>query len=272
MISRIYCKIEEIWEFYISTNFISNALIVSFSFGLIAGLLSLFDVIPYEIRFFSAIDIAFSVLLIFEAMGLIFVLPRSVSSSVGKQFEILSIILLRSAFKEFGLTYQDITLESFYRSDFYHMFYDAFGALLIFLIIGFYYRLQKHEKITSSEDEQQSFINFKRLIALAILVIFLLLGTYDLYELAITGKYLPNIDTFYFILIFTDVLILLYSLRYTSKYYNIFRYSSFAFATILIRLSLSAEPPINSALGILASLFLIGVSVTYNYFRKSVNA
>jgi phosphoserine aminotransferase len=35
------------------------------------------------------------------------------------------------------------------------------------------------------------------------------------------------------VLIFADILLLLYSLRFTTRYVNIFRYSSFAFAAIL---------------------------------------
>ena len=225
----------------------------------------------YDGSFFLAVDIAFTALLIIEVMGLIFVLPRSVADSVGKQFEILSIVLLRSAFKEFGEQYSHVSRESFYDPEFYHMFYDAFGALIIFFLLGFYYKVQLHERITFSDSEQTVFVRFKQLVAMALLLVFVGLELYDIEELIRLGSYEPSINNFYFILIFTDVLILLYSLRYTSKYYNIFRYSSFAFATILIRLSLSAAPPINSLMGILAVLFVLGITYAYNYFRRMVS-
>jgi len=271
MLFRWFSGIERYWHHTFSTRIASNILIICFLIGLIVTTLGRVGILAYDGSFFLAVDIAFTALLIIEVMGLIFVLPRSVADSVGKQFEILSIVLLRSAFKEFGEQYNDVSRESFYDPEFYHMFYDAFGALVIFFLLGFYYKVQLHERITYSDSEQTVFVRFKQLIAMGLLLVFIGLELYDIEELIRLGSYEPSINTFYFILIFADVLILLYSLRYTSKYYNIFRYSSFAFATILIRLSLSAAPPINSLLGILAVLFVLGITYAYNYFRKMVS-
>jgi hypothetical protein len=271
MLFRWFSGIERYWHHTFSTRIASNILIICFLIGLVVTTLGRVGILAYDGSFFLAVDIAFTALLIIEVMGLIFVLPRSVADSVGKQFEILSIVLLRSAFKEFGEQYNDVSRESFYDPEFYHMFYDAFGALVIFFLLGFYYKVQLHERITYSDSEQTVFVRFKQLIAMGLLLVFIGLELYDIEELIRLGSYEPSINTFYFILIFADVLILLYSLRYTSKYYNIFRYSSFAFATILIRLSLSAAPPINSLLGILAVLFVLGITYAYNYFRKMVS-
>lgn len=267
-----FAKIEHFWHTKFATRIASNFLIFCFLVGLVITALGRLGLFAYDGSFFLAVDIAFTALLLIEVMGLIFVLPRSVADSVGKQFEILSIVLLRSAFKEFGHQYSEVSRESFYDPEFYHMFYDAFGALVIFFLLGFYYKIQRHERITYSDQEQQAFIRFKQWIAMGLLTVFLALGVYDIEEWFRIRTYDLSINTFYYILIFSDVLILLYSLRYTSKYYNIFRYSSFAFATILIRLSLSANPPINSLLGILAAVFVLGISYAYNYFRSSVSS
>lgn len=72
--------------------------------GLFVTLLSHFDLLPQgmQTNIFFTIELAFNVLLIFKAMSLIFLFPNSVADSVGKQFEIISLILLRDAFKEFG--------------------------------------------------------------------------------------------------------------------------------------------------------------------------
>ena len=48
---------------------------------------------------YMAINLAFTLVLILEVISLIFTLPCSISKAVGKQFEILALILLRSAFK-----------------------------------------------------------------------------------------------------------------------------------------------------------------------------
>ena len=52
---------------------------------------------------FRAIVLVFTVLLIVEVVGLVFALAGSVANSLGKQFEVLSLILLRKAFLELAL-------------------------------------------------------------------------------------------------------------------------------------------------------------------------
>lgn len=268
-IASIFDFFESKWENSVTDKLISGLLIGGFFVGLmLAALSSILDVMLFNkpINYFLAIDIAFQILLIFEILGLIFVLPRSVADSVGKQFEILSVILLRAAFKEFGNFEQPVVWSNFIYEPLFHMLSDAFGALIIFLIIGFYYNKQQHRRITNNEAEQVGFIRFKKTLALFLLVIFTYLGLIDTLHLIQTGSYQDSFNTFYTILIFTDVAILLYSLRYSTRYYNLFRYSSFAFATILIRISLTAPPYVNVILGIVAGAFVLGLTLIYNYF------
>ncbi len=268
-LTSLFEKAEKVWHGRLTTVLISRLLIFSFLVGLALAGLSYFGIIKRDIPFFISIDISFSVLLIFEILGLIFILPKSVADALGKQFEIFSIILLRSAFKEFGALRGTITLDQLSEPDFYYMFYDAFGALIIFLIIGFFYKIQRHERITDTDQEQYEFMRFKQVLASGILLVFLGLGVYDIYQFFVQGAHETSIKTFYLFLIFTDILVLLYSVRYTTRYYNIFRYSSFAFATVLIRMALSAGPLVNVLMGLLAGLFVLGLTYMYNYFRAS---
>ncbi len=211
---------------------------------------------------------AFTILLVVEVIGLIFEFPRSVADSVGKQFEVLSIILLRSAFKEFSnfgepLTWSGDTLAI------YRMMADAFGALVIFFLIGIFYRLQKHRAITEDRDGQDRFVMMKKSMALALFGFFIYFGVRDIFHFFISTKFTSSLNDFYTVLIFADVLLLLYSLRFTTRYVNIFRYSSFAFAAILIRVSLSAPPFINVVIGISAGMFVLALTYAYNYIRAT---
>ncbi|MEQ9299152.1 MAG: hypothetical protein RIF33_11330 [Cyclobacteriaceae bacterium] len=268
-LTTLFEQAEKLWHKRFTTVLISRVLIFSFLLGLTLASLSYFSIIKADIPFFISIDISFSVLLVFEILGLIFILPKSVADALGKQFEIFSIILLRSAFKEFGALNSTITMDQLSQPDFYYMFYDAFGALIIFLIIGFFYKIQRHERITDTDQEQYEFKRFKQVLASGILLVFLVLGVHDIYQFFVQGIHETSIKTFYLFLIFADILVLLYSLRYTTRYYNIFRYSSFAFATVLIRMALSAGPLVNVLMGLLAGLFVLGLSFTYNYFRAT---
>ena len=267
----LYDALHRLWSNKLTDQSISWLLIATFGFGLLLVVSARnlgFPAIPDTTNYFLAIDLSFQVLLVIEILGLIFVLPKSVADSVGKQFEILSVILLRSAFKEFGYFKQPVEWSNFIYEPLFHMLSDAFGALLIFLIIGFYYQKQRHERITKNDQEQLEFIHFKKILSLLLLCVFVYLGFTDISQFIETGHYVNSFNTFYTILIFADVLILLFSLRYTTKYYNLFRYSSFALATILIRVSLTAPAYVNVILGITAGLFVLGLTLIYNYFLK----
>ena len=268
-IVQLFDKAKRLWDKEGTTKLISTTLIFSFFLGLIISVLSQFSFFGLEKHsLFLSIELAFTVLLIFEVLGLVLVLPKSVSSSVGKQFEILSIILLRSAFKEFGEVKPPITWEYFQDPAFYYVFADAFGALIIFAIIGVYYRIQKHERITSTDEEQRKFINFKKVIASFLLIVFVVIGILDILDLVQSQHFHSSFNTFYLFLIFADVLILLYSIRFSDKYVYLFRYSSFTFSTILIRFALSADQVINVIIGIISGLFVVGLSYLYNFFRN----
>ncbi|MDX1373569.1 MAG: hypothetical protein R3321_13940, partial [Nitrososphaeraceae archaeon] len=149
------------------------------------------------------------------------------------------------------------------------MITDACGALIIFIIIGYYYKLQRHERITQSETDQSQFINFKKVVALMLLITFIVIGVMGIIHTWQSRDFQPSFNTFYTLLIFTDILILLYSLRYRSQYTNLFRYSSYAFVAILIRLSLSSPAYFNVLIAVVAGLFVLGLTYIYNIFRRN---
>ncbi|SMD43290.1 hypothetical protein SAMN00777080_1877 [Aquiflexum balticum DSM 16537] len=263
---NIFDILDEHWESPPVTKVISNIVVGFFVVGLLFGLLSYLNILDLGESFtaFFAIELAFNVLLIFEVLGLIFLIPKSVADSVGKQFEIISLLLLRDAFKEFGHYLGDLTWDVGFLYELLPIVSDAFGAILIFLITGLFYRAQRHIRITQSYEEQRGFVAIKKLISIYLTVSFIGLGIFDIISAYQTHEFIYSIKLFYTLLIFTDVFILLFSLRYTSKYYNLFRYSSFALATIFLRLTLSAPPYYNVFLAVIAGLMVLGVTYIYN--------
>jgi len=272
---KFYEKLKNFWESKTSLRITSAILVVSF---VLCSFLSVL-VINYDLTLgsftqnfknpFFSIEIVFTMLLITELFGLIFMLPNSVAKSVGKQFELLSLIFLRDGFKEFSHIGTDFSWESI-KDPLANMTVYGFGAMVIFIILGFTYKLQKHVKLTNTEDGQGQFIKFKKLLALFLLVAFAVVGFFDIKTLIQSGTYLHSFKTFYTVLIFSDILIVLIALRYTLNYYKIFRYSAFVLATILIRISLSASHFYDVAIGITASLFILLLTLTYNYFVKEI--
>lgn len=274
-INSIYEKIKLFWESKINLYFISVFLVLTFIFSTLLSVLVINDYLHlggfnenFRNPFFS-IEIVFTLLLIIELFGLIFVLARSVANSVGKQFELLSLIFLRDGFKEFSHFGTDLEW-SLIKDSFTNMMIYGFGAVIIFAVIGLNKSLQKHIKLTTTEEEQVQFIRLKKMLALMLLVAFLIVGFLDLKVLFETGSYLHSFHTFYTVLIFSDILIVLIALRFTFNYYKIFRYSAFVLATILIRVSLSVEPVYDVIIGVTASLFILALTITYNYFLRNV--
>ena len=271
LINQVYDALDERWEGTASRRVVARVLIGAFFVSLLAIELHRLGWLPEPLRayvplkHYYAIDVAFTLFLIVEVVGLIFGLSHSVADAAGKQVEIFSLILLRQSFKELAAFEEPLKWEVM-SEPILRIFADAAGALFIFIAIGFYYSLQRHQRITKNPEELYRFVTAKRVISLALLVIFGGLGMLALYEFALHGRFFPFFDVFYTVLIFSDVLIVLVSLRYSSTYHVVFRNSGFAVATMMIRMALAGPPFWNAALGLAAAVFMIGLSWSYNRF------
>ncbi|MBC8082449.1 MAG: hypothetical protein H7Z21_04500 [Hymenobacter sp.] len=265
----LYDTLESRWHSLKTSKVTSNLVVVLFLAGIISSLLSHYQLIRHPVGRFFAIELAFGFLLITEILSLVFTLTHSVADSVGKQFQLVSLILLRDSFKEMGHLPLETTWDTEALLELLPLLTDAFGAVVIFLITGLFYRAQRHLQITSSPEDQLDFIVLKKLVALALLAVFLLLAAYSLFTFFTTSYYRDLFHLFYTILIFCDILILIISLRYSNLYVHLFRYSSFALATVLIRLSLSAPKYFNVLLSVMAGLFVLLVSNVYNILNKN---
>jgi len=219
---------------------------------------------------FFGVEVAFTIVLILELLSLIFVLPKSVSRSLGKQIELLSLIFLRNAFKEFSHLDEFSSWNSS-ESTILIMLSYSFGALLMFLILGFTYKLHRKIRISETYVNQLQFVRIKKLLAFFLLISFIGIGSNDTFHLLTTGVYLHSFHSFYTVLIFTDIVIVLVALRYTVNYYRVFRYSAFVLATILIRIALTIEPYYDVVIGIITACFVLFLSLAFNYIQKDLS-
>lgn len=218
---------------------------------------------------FFAVEIAFTLLLITEVVSLVFGITHSFSRSIGIQMEILSLILLRDTFKKFAEFPEPLEWEAV-SSSISTMAVEALGALAIFIIVQLFYKAQRGYNLINDEEDQQVFIAYKKWIALGLLLIFSGIGLLDIYR-ALTGREIfPFFETFYTVLIFTDVLLVLLSLRYSSTYLVTFRNFGYALVTVFVRLALIAPAGINAGIGIGASLFALAVAYSYNVYARDL--
>ncbi|NTU52141.1 MAG: hypothetical protein HGA97_00260 [Chlorobiaceae bacterium] len=268
----LYDSLEQLWEQRRTERFAANVLIVSFITSLALIELARQGLLPEPIarlqpkNHYYAINTALTMLLGLEVFGLVFSLAKSVSVSVGKQFEILSLILLRHSFKEIVHFNEPLVWEKALQPVLY-MLANAGGGLSIFLLLGVYYMLQHHRAITRDKEAAADFIAVKKSISLVLLLIFLIIGTIDGLRYLTGNATNDFFALFYTILVFSDVLVVLVSLRYSSSYPVVFRNSGFAVATVLIRLALTAPPYYSVLLGIGSMVFAIGITFAYNRFE-----
>ncbi|MFB6272475.1 MAG: hypothetical protein ABEL51_06230 [Salinibacter sp.] len=278
--SRVFDAFETWWEGSQARRLTAGVLVGGFLIALVVIQANRFGWLPPAVadsvstNHFKAIDVAFTLFLVVELVGLIVGLATSVADTAGKQFEVFSLILLRQSFKELVKFKQEPIQWTFEagREAVQYLVVDATAALLIFLTLGLFYRLQEHQPITRTEGEARSFVAQKKLVANILLMILAGLGAYAVFQLALGKETIPFFNTFYTVLIFSDVLIVLISLRYSSTYHVVFRNSGFAAATVMIRLALSGPRYLGAALGVGAALFNVGVAAAYRYAAPAAQA
>ena len=272
-INRVFDWIRDFWEGHVSRGIVAALILVSYLVSLVVIELGRRGLLPHDFAamvprsHYAAINVAFTFLLYVELVDLVLGLARSVSKSMGKQFEIFSLILLRESFKDFSELPEplhwpaspDVIL---------HILSSAVGALLIFAILFLFYRMLNHRPITINDKENYSFISTKKAIALLLLVIFAIMGVHHLTLVFGNGTGDEFFAVFYTVLVFCDVLIVLVSLRYSHAYPVIFRNSGFALASVMLRMGLAAPPYYNACLGVGAMLYILGLNAVYNMFGR----
>jgi hypothetical protein len=222
----------------------------------------------FQHSYLKAIYTPFSFILFYEVFLLVIIIPKSISEFIGKQFEVITLITLRSFFHDIA----ELDLkESFtiYNPDFISLMYDLCAALLMLGLTILYYKIYQNNGKSDVINQLNNFINIKKMVSLGMILILLLLSISSFYNwgsdmlLALqTGVNFPNSNAvfysdFFSIMIFVDVLLLIISFTYHFSFFTIFRNASFIITTILIRMSLTIEKPMNYILILIGFLFSI---------------
>jgi hypothetical protein len=152
---------------------------------------------------------------------------------------------------------------------FLSLVYDLTASIIMLGLTIVYYKIYNKSNHTEIIRELNQFINIKKVVSLCMIVVLLILSvtsllnwSMDMIEaLKINDRY-PNPNTvfyedFFSIMIFVDVLLLIISFTFHSSFFIIFRNASFIITTILLRMSLTIEKPMNYAIVVIGFLFAI---------------
>ncbi len=218
----------------------------------------------------SALYTPFSFILVYEAYLLIYYLPNSFTVTVVKEYEIISLILIRKIFKDFPLVNLDVP---FFSNDYnIQLIYDLLGILVVFFLIYLFKTTAGKPKTAKPDKKLKRFISQKKLISILLVPTLLFLAGWSFYSWAnasfFSSGYDDNLNFLFFvdfftILILVDVFILLISFRYTERYSQLIRNTGFIISTILLRLSFAASGLVSVIL--IASGVLFGLIILYIY-------
>ena len=210
----------------------------------------------FQHSYLKAIYTPFSFILFYEVLLLVIIIPKSISEFIGKQFEVITLITLRSFFHDiadldFGkaLSIQDVHLLS--------LVYDLIASLVMLAATMLYYKLYKNSQRSDAINDIQQFVAIKKIMSFLMMIILFVLSFSSLSiwiqevvaAMQSNHKY-PNPNTifyseFFTVMIFIDVFLLIVSFMYHFSFNLIFRNASFIITTILLRMSLTAEKPVN---------------------------
>ena len=224
----------------------------------------------------SAIYTPFSFILIYEAFLLIYYLPRSFTTSIAKQFEIMSLILIRKIFKD--IPEVNLSDNWILNENNLQLIYDLTGVLIVFYLIYLFKKLKENLPQLPVHTNLERFLGYKKLISLLLIPTLILLCIFSFLDwygaVFIGGENSPNIDYLFFveffgILILVDVFILLISFQYTERYSQLVRNTGFIISTILLRLSFNAVGLTSIILLISGIIFGLIILYIYNKMERT---
>jgi len=226
----------------------------------------------------SAIYTPFSIILYYEIFLLIFYLPRSFTTSILKQFEIISLIIIRRIFYDIPKLNLDSN-DWFENPDNLQITYDLISILILFFLIYLFNFVKSRIKNKKGIKNIDRFIDSKKIISIIlipVMIVLFIIGLYNLYSIGMSSDFASSFyyvnevfyNTFFSILIIADVFILLLSFLYTERYSQIMRNTGFIICTILIRLSFSSSGLTNLVLIISSVLFGLLILKIYSLMNK----
>ena len=224
----------------------------------------------------SALYTPFTFILVYEAFLLIYYLPRSFTTSVAKEYEIISLVLIRKIFKDIP----EISLENelILNENNLQLIYDLLAVIIIFYLIYLFKKTWVNIPKRKTDKNLEKFINYKKLLSILLvptLLILCFVNFYDWFtEVFIAQSYTENLNGVFFIdfftiLILVDVFILLISFQYTERYSQLMRNTGFIISTILLRLSFGAQGLYSIGLLILGVIFGLVILNIYRLAEKN---
>jgi len=215
----------------------------------------------------DALYTPFSILLAYEVYQLIRAIPESFSTAVGKQFEIVTLLVVRDIFKR--LSELEFSGDWTVDSELKLIVLECLTFITLFTT-SLIYRANSNTDTTVDfkDNELLNFVQNKQKIAVVLLATYLIVAIFSFTNWVISlsegdGSVTREIFflDFFTILILADILILLISYGYSTDFTNLARNTGFILSTVVIRVAIGATGLSSMILFVLGGLLGIAVLV-----------
>ena len=221
----------------------------------------------------SSLYTPFSILLVYEVYQLIRAIPDSFSSSVGKQYEIATLLVVRDILKRLSEVESSEGWEI--SSDLGFLLVECAAFLALFYTSLTYFRISANStKSGSMSGDIEVFVEAKRMVANFMLIVFLVTAAYSFLTWITSvqdgggsvSRVIFFLDFFTF-LILADILILLVSYWFYTDFGNLARNTGFVLSTVIIRVAISSKGV--SAMILFTLSGLLGIAILRMFARDS---
>ena len=217
----------------------------------------------------------FSILLVYEVYQLIRTIPDSFSSSVGKQYEIATLLVVRDVLKRLSEVGNSEEWEI--NDDVGFLLVECAAFLALFYTSLTYHKISsKGDDDTILSDDVTAFITTKMAIANVMLIVFIVIGAISLLSwISAVQEGGGSVDRaiffldFFTFLILADILILLISYWFYTDFGNLARNTGFVLSTVIIRVAISSEGVSSMILFTLSGV--IGIAILRMFIENTSN-
>ena len=204
-------------------------------------------------------------ILAYEVYELIRAIPESFSNSIGKQFEVISLLVVRDIFK--NLAEIDDSNVNAVDSDVVFIALEALAFTILFATALYFRKMTNSSGDSSKRDPAiQRFIKQKQTLACALALVYVLVAGYSFSswtfgfldgdnDLSRTVFFLD----FFTWLIVSDIIILLSSYKHITDFLQLARNTGFVLSTVIIRVGIGTPGYTGAVLFILSALLATSV-------------
>lgn len=225
--------------------------------------------------YLDALYTPFSIFLAYEVYELIRTIPDSFTNSIGKQFEIITLLVVRDILKR--LSDIDASVTSTVDDSITVLAVECLAFMILFSTALLFSRAHREAtSISNDSEELDKFISQKKQLAVLLFIVYILTAIYSLSTWSYgvfegdgsTNRTIFFLD-FFTVLIMADILILLVSYQYITEFAYLARNTGFILSTVILRVAIASPGMSGAILFILAGCLGSAVLLSGYLFHKN---